>query len=302
MSVQDALEMWLGALDSADDDSSRCLFLGAGFTKATNDEAPLFDDFKAELARSLVRSPGFERLSPRVKENIADAIRLGTEKKSLDPSEMIEMVDHLSGGGAVADIVFSEPISPRAQRHSQLPYRNPPGDAADSVFRTLSQWQRLFKTTSPTFSPSSTTTPRSRGRVGAGSSRVSRLYVEVVKVPNRGQDNPVDALTSMREEMARNAFARIAVGGKTSAYWGRYPGIEEETRLAVERGSPLPLGGFGGRARVLTRRAIRRAFGAHGDEEGWSPIHDEFRNGPMAWTSTPTSISWRPRLPRRRSS
>ena len=53
--------------------------------------------------------------------------------------------------------------------------------------------------------------------------------------------------TAMREEMNRDLDARIVMGGRLTGYQGCYPGILEETLLALRDGKPVyVLGGFGG--------------------------------------------------------
>ncbi|WP_035975751.1 hypothetical protein [Bradyrhizobium sp. th.b2] len=55
------------------------------------------------------------------------------------------------------------------------------------------------------------------------------------------------ALTAMREKMASQVQARVALGGQTAKYKGRLPGIAEEALIQLKRGKPLYLlGGFGG--------------------------------------------------------
>ncbi|HEX3147424.1 MAG TPA: TIR domain-containing protein [Gemmataceae bacterium] len=75
---------------------------------------------------------------------------------------------------------------------------------------------------------------------------------------NKPEDRTVDglyvaarSLTEMRTAMAKGNNARIGLGGKVFDYWGRYPGVVEESLLALRAGQPVYLiGGFGGGARV----------------------------------------------------
>lgn len=88
------------------------------------------------------------------------------------------------------------------------------------------------------------------------------------------------ALTEMRQAMARNGFARIALGGKVEGFWGACSGIEEELRFAVEHRRPIYLlGGFGGMTSVLSRRVRERLRNQPSRSTGWAPSPDEFRNG-----------------------
>lgn len=58
-----------------------------------------------------------------------------------------------------------------------------------------------------------------------------------------------DSLTSMRLKMTEVIDCRIAMGGKTSGYKGRMPGIWEETLLAAKVAKPVfAAGRFGGAA------------------------------------------------------
>lgn len=60
------------------------------------------------------------------------------------------------------------------------------------------------------------------------------------------------SLTAMRNVMTRISDARVVLGGRTTGYKGRMPGVAEEALLALESGQPLfLLGGFGGCARDI---------------------------------------------------
>jgi len=73
--------------------------------------------------------------------------------------------------------------------------------------------------------------------------------------PARGaanEDQWKRGLTAMRETMASHIKARIVLGGQTTNYRGRLPGIAEEALIQMTRKAPLyVLGGFGGCARDL---------------------------------------------------
>ena len=59
-------------------------------------------------------------------------------------------------------------------------------------------------------------------------------------------------LTTLRREITERLApgCRICLGGKTSGYEGRIPGVQEEAQLALEYNKPLYLmGGFGGATR-----------------------------------------------------
>ncbi|WP_417591394.1 hypothetical protein [Owenweeksia hongkongensis] len=56
-------------------------------------------------------------------------------------------------------------------------------------------------------------------------------------------------MTYMREYMTKENDARVILGGKTSGYKGKYPGIVEEAYLSIEAGKPtFIVGAFGGAA------------------------------------------------------
>ncbi|MBR0911466.1 hypothetical protein [Bradyrhizobium japonicum] len=76
----------------------------------------------------------------------------------------------------------------------------------------------------------------------------------------------VAGLTAMRTAMTDETGARVALGGQTTNYRGRLPGIAEEALIQLERKAPLfLLGGFGGcsfdiaRAMGTDRRDIQRS-------------------------------------------
>lgn len=61
-------------------------------------------------------------------------------------------------------------------------------------------------------------------------------------------------LTAMREAMNRDLDVRIVLGGRLTGYQGCYPGILEETLLALRDGKPVyVLGGFGGCAAEIAK-------------------------------------------------
>lgn len=60
------------------------------------------------------------------------------------------------------------------------------------------------------------------------------------------------SLTTMREELVQQTQARILLGGRTTGYKGKYPGLVEEALLTLKAGKPLfLLSGFGGAARAV---------------------------------------------------
>jgi hypothetical protein len=78
-------------------------------------------------------------------------------------------------------------------------------------------------------------------------------YMTWIKVPAaaEGDDRAARAreYTAMRQLMTGDLDARIVMGGKLSGYSGRWPGIVEETYLALAGGKPLYVaGGLGGAA------------------------------------------------------
>ena len=68
------------------------------------------------------------------------------------------------------------------------------------------------------------------------------------------EERPAEELTTLRRCITAllNPGCRVCLGGKTSGYKGKEPGIIEEARLALELDKPLYLlGGFGGATRRL---------------------------------------------------
>ena len=62
------------------------------------------------------------------------------------------------------------------------------------------------------------------------------------------------SLTYMRQKLMEQVDAVVAIGGKLSDYKGKYPGVVEEVKIALERCLPVFLvGGFGGCGKVLAR-------------------------------------------------
>lgn len=140
MDLSELFEMWLGVL-GAPQDEARCLFLGAGFTKSCNDDAPLFNDYVAPLRRGLLNTP--PGLLP---EPLMSHLRLDSNG-SHAPSDLVELYDQVFGRRAVTELLLSEPpetagaLHPFAQRPS---HRDPPS-FTDSVFRTFDQWKQALQ-------------------------------------------------------------------------------------------------------------------------------------------------------------
>lgn len=82
------------------------------------------------------------------------------------------------------------------------------------------------------------------------------------QIPDIRQELPSDTiknrvilarcLEEMRYKLIRDSHARISVGGRCFGYKGKYPGIVEESLIAVETQTPLyVLGGFGGASKQV---------------------------------------------------
>jgi hypothetical protein len=66
------------------------------------------------------------------------------------------------------------------------------------------------------------------------------------------------SLRAMRREIARDAVALVAIGGRTSGYAGWRPGIAEEIASAIAADKPIYLiGGFGGSTGWYANAAFR---------------------------------------------
>jgi hypothetical protein len=67
-----------------------------------------------------------------------------------------------------------------------------------------------------------------------------------------------DALTEMREEMNNYSDARVFMGGRSTGYSGKMPGLLEEATIAIRTGQPIYLiGAFGG----ITKSIIEAILG-----------------------------------------
>jgi hypothetical protein len=63
-----------------------------------------------------------------------------------------------------------------------------------------------------------------------------------------------DDLTILRNKVAEKTFARIIVGGRTKGYPGKYPGIIEETYIALQKQTPIfILGAYGGASELIVK-------------------------------------------------
>lgn len=75
------------------------------------------------------------------------------------------------------------------------------------------------------------------------------------------------ALTAMREYVARETTARLIVGGRLAGYLGAEPGVIEEARLTVQAGRLLLVaGGYGGAAAAVAQHLYPHSF------DGWAPV------------------------------
>jgi len=92
---------------------------------------------------------------------------------------------------------------------------------------------------------------RYMNRAGDGIWSLSQRPRDLVQIP---KSEWAAALTAMRNYVTRESEARIVVGGRTSGYLGRMPGISEEALVSIMAGQPLfVVGGFGGAAQPIAR-------------------------------------------------
>jgi hypothetical protein len=103
-----------------------------------------------------------------------------------------------------------------------------------------------------------------------------RKFADVECLPNpQPQGKPSYALDAlafslMRRQLAAHSRARIVLGGRLSAYRGRYPGIVEEAWETLLAGGALYIvGGFGGASRAVYD-AIVRPGSANDLEQAWN--------------------------------
>ena len=87
--------------------------------------------------------------------------------------------------------------------------------------------------------------------------------IRVARVAD-ADDRPAIALEyrAMRQQMAADTDARIAVGGRLSGQSGRWPGIAEETYFALVARQPVFVAGGLGGAADRVARALRRDWPA----------------------------------------
>ena len=90
-----------------------------------------------------------------------------------------------------------------------------------------------------------------------------------------GQPNPeyrAQGLTAQREFITKNTGGRLIIGGKTTDFEGRLPGVLEEALLAAKAKQPIYLaGGFGGMASLIAKSTLlvnEKSKGAFFDECG----------------------------------
>lgn len=80
-------------------------------------------------------------------------------------------------------------------------------------------------------------------------------------------DDWAESLTAMRQTQTDAIHARVVLGGRTTKFKGRMPGIAEETKLALKAKQPLYLlGGFGGCARDIAADIGLMSGVPHGED------------------------------------
>jgi hypothetical protein len=88
-------------------------------------------------------------------------------------------------------------------------------------------------------------------------------------------------LTAMRKVMGNRIYARIALGGRTSGYKGKMPGIAEEALIQLRRKAPLYiLGGFGGCSLAIAKAmGLAEAIDALGASAAFPGLDQFERHG-----------------------
>jgi hypothetical protein len=150
MQLAEGLELWLGPLISPprlDDHepqkspADRAIFLGAGFTKATSDSAPLFNEYSETLKAAL--GPLLAGLEP------LPALVAGADKWSV--TELAEVLHNVAGRRAVAELFMSEPVgsAPALAPGGYRAWSSPVPTRSEGTYRTLAQWQTDVARTHP---------------------------------------------------------------------------------------------------------------------------------------------------------
>lgn len=90
---------------------------------------------------------------------------------------------------------------------------------------------------------------RYMNRAGDGTWNLSQRPRDLVQMPT---EEWAAALTAMRNHVTNTSNARVVLGGKTTGFLGRMPGISEEAFASIAAGQPLfVVGGFGGAAQPI---------------------------------------------------
>lgn len=88
--------------------------------------------------------------------------------------------------------------------------------------------------------------------IGLDGNRMSMEDRQLLQSREPTEDEWSVGLTSMREFMRGETYARVVLGGRVDGYRGAMPGVAEEALLSLESGQPLfVVGGFGGCARDI---------------------------------------------------
>lgn len=146
MELSEALEVWGGELNPSPHfyrlkkqaPDQRVLYLGAGFTKATNSSAPLFGQYSSMVMEQLCQLPTFP-----------EALREAFREKSFDGAaitELAELYHNYAGRRKLAELFMTEPVG---QDHYSLApgayqdWLQPLPPRGEATYRSLEHWQAL---------------------------------------------------------------------------------------------------------------------------------------------------------------
>jgi hypothetical protein len=142
ISLWEALGLVMG---EADDPPRRALILGAGFAKAVEPTAPLFNDFKEPLIRALLATGDDEAA------RLHGEVQKGGDAKAwalvlVEVTDLIERLDQRIGRAEVARVILSEPLD---RGHSRGPgvdaELRPTPEIQPATFRTLREWAQVIR-------------------------------------------------------------------------------------------------------------------------------------------------------------
>lgn len=158
MELSEGLELWLGPLIPPPQldpprrlaQDARALYLGAGFTRATNGSAPLFNSYRPALWEAIKACSTVPDWILRKLQDDENNLSKDEWREATQVTELAEIYHNYAGRRAVAELFMSEPVgesnalpalAPGAYRDWDTPL--PP--RSEATYRSFRHWQKVVE-------------------------------------------------------------------------------------------------------------------------------------------------------------